>query len=191
MLTKWFPDDILYQRYYPDHPLYRRYMEEEWGIPSHDDCHIFELLTIGVFAAGLNWHASFIKRPRLAEAFHHWDIDSIAKMTDKDVDDLMAMDGIIHNRRKIEATIKNAKAVQAIQKIYGSFDEFLWTLVNHKQKRLTIQRISELFPTTPESDAIAKQLKEHGFSFTGSVTVYAFMVTIGLVNARLDGKGLE
>ncbi|WP_288527868.1 DNA-3-methyladenine glycosylase I [uncultured Secundilactobacillus sp.] len=188
---KWFPDDPLYKKYYPDNPLYRHYFEREWGIPSHDDAQLFELLTIGIFAAGLNWDVAFSKRAALQTAFHNWDLTQIAAMTETDVATLLANPAIIRNRLKIEATIHNAQVVVQLQRQYGSFDAYLWSLVHYKQTRLEINGFADLPKKTPESDRIAKQMKRDGFKFTGSVAVYAYMLSVGLISVRLDGRGIE
>lgn len=188
---KWFADDYLHQKYYPDNPYYKHYQDDIWGIPPHQDQSIFEQYTIGIFAAGLNWDISFLKYPELTKAYHNWNFKRIAKMTSDEVDQMLQDKGLIRNKRKMLATIDNAKLVLKIQRRYGSLDNYFWSLVNYRQTRVETKTIADLGTRSKLGDRIAKRMKKDGFKYAGPVSVYSFLVSIGIVNARLDRKGME
>lgn len=190
-MMKWFSDDYLHDKYYPDNPYYKHYQDDVWGIPPHQDQSIFEQYTIGIFAAGLNWNISFLKYPELTKVYHGWDFQQIAQMTADDVEVMLKDKDLIRNRRKMMATIDNAKLVLKIQRRYGSFDNYLWSLVGYRQTRKEVKTIAELGTRTKFADKIAKRMKKDGFKYAGPVSVYSFLTSIGIVNARLDKKGLE
>lgn len=188
---KWFKDDTLHQKYYPGNKLYKHYQDDVWGIPPHNDRSIFEQYTIGMFAAGLSWNASFLKYPELTKAYHNWDFGRIAKMGDDEVKAMLDNPKLIRNERKIRATISNAETVIKLQDKYGSLDNYFWQQMDYFQWRFRVPTISSLGTTIPLGDKIAKQMKKDGFKYAGPVSVYSFIVSIGLINARLDGKGFE
>lgn len=188
---KWFKDDTLHQKYYPDNKYYKHYQDDVWGIPPHQDQSIFEQYTIGMFAAGLNWDISFLKYPELTKSYHNWDFKQIAKMSTDEVKKMLDDKGLIRNKRKMLATIDNAKLVLKIQRRYGSLDNYFWSLVNYKQTRVETDTIAGLGTRPKLGDRIAKRMKKDGFKYAGPVSVYSFLVSIGIVNARLDGKGIE
>lgn len=188
---KWFKDDTLHQKYYPGNKLYKHYQDDVWGIPPHNDRSIFEQYTIGMFAAGLSWNASFLKYPELTKAYHNWDFGRIAKMSDDEVKAMLDNPKLIRNERKIRATISNAETVIKLQDKYGSLDNYFWQQMDYFQWRFRVPTISSLGTTIPLGDKIAKQMKKDGFKYAGPVSVYSFIVSIGLINARLDGKGFE
>lgn len=188
---KWFKDDTLHQKYYPDNKYYKHYQDDIWGIPPHQDQCIFEQYTIGMFAAGLNWDISFLKYPELTKSYHDWNFKRIAQMTPDEVKKMLDDKGLIRNKRKMLATIDNAKLVLKIQRRYGSLDNYFWSLVNYKQTRVETDTIAGLGTRSKLGDRIAKRMKKDGFKYAGPVSVYSFLVSIGIVNARLDGQGIE
>ncbi|WP_308556850.1 DNA-3-methyladenine glycosylase I [uncultured Lactobacillus sp.] len=187
---EWFSDDPTH-KYYAKNPLYKHYEDDVWGIPPHNDRNIFEQYIIGMFAAGLNWHASFIKYPHLTKVFHDWDIEKIAQMNDEDVERLLQDKGVIRNRRKLKAVIWNAKVAVKIQKEYGSLDNYFWSQVAYKQERRNVKKLAELGATSEKGDALARQMKKDGFKYAGPVSIWSFMNSIGLVSSRIDRKGIE
>ena len=165
-----------------DAPIYIDYHDEEWGVPEHDDKKLFELLTLEGAQAGLTWLTILKKRENYREAFDNFDIEKVANYNQIKVEELMKNKGIVRNRLKIESTIKNAKAVIAIQKEFGNFDAYIWCFVNGKTKINAWRSLSEIPAKTPESDAMSKDLAKRGFKFVGSTICYAFMQAAGMVN---------
>src|SRR5690349_17440759 len=161
-------------------PLNVAYHDEEWGVPSHDDRHLFELLTLEGAQAGLSWTTILRKRDGYREAFAAFEPERVAAFGPDDVDRLMLDPGIIRNRAKIEATIDNARAVFALEKAGIDFVEHLWSFVGGRP----IQRTgdAEAPAETAESKAMSKDLKARGLRFVGPTILYAFMQSAGLVN---------
>jgi DNA-3-methyladenine glycosylase I len=161
------------------------YHDTEWGVPQHDDRALFEMLILEGAQAGLSWTTILNKRENYRQAFDNFDAAKIAKYGDKKVAALLADAGIVRNRLKIAATIKNAAAFLAVQKEFGSFDAYLWAfvggqpIVNH---RATMAGVPA---RTPESDALSRDLLQRGFKFVGSTIMYAFMQATGMVNDHL------
>lgn len=163
-------------------PLYVLYHDQEWGVPVHDDRKLFEMLNLEGAQAGLSWITILRKRENYRKAFDNFDAKKIVKYDKKKVMKLLKNEGIIRNRLKIAAVISNAKAFLQIQKEFGSFDLYIWQFVGGKpivNKRLSIKDIPA---STPESDAMSKDLKKRGFKFVGSTICYAFMQAVGMVN---------
>lgn len=157
------------------------YHDHEWGVPVHDDRTLFEFLILEGAQAGLSWETILNKRENYRKAFDRFDARKIARYDGKKVRELMGDAGIIRNRLKIESTISNAKAFLEVQKEFGSFDRYIWQFVGGK----TITRAwngSRRPATSPESDAMSKDLKRRGFRFVGSTICYAFMQAVGMVN---------
>lgn len=188
---KWFTDDALHKKYYPDNALYKHYQEDIWSIPTHNDESIFEQYTIGIFAAGLNWNTSFLRYPELTKAFHDWNFKKIAQMPNHEVDKMMENKNLIRNKRKMEATISNAQLVLDLQKKYGSLDNYFWNLVDYKQERIEATTVAGLGTTSEVGNRIARQMKKDGFKYAGPVSVYSFLISIGIISARIDKKGIE
>lgn len=156
------------------------YHDKEWGVPVHDDHKLFEFLILEGAQAGLSWEIILRKRDSYRTAFDRFDAAKIAKYNDKKVAQLLDNAGIIRNRLKIAAAIQNAHAFLAVQKEFGSFDAYIWQFVEGKpQKR---KRGQGLVATSPESDALSKDLSQRGFKFVGSTICYAFMQAVGMVN---------
>jgi DNA-3-methyladenine glycosylase I len=165
--------------------LYIEYHDNEWGVPSHDDRHLFAMLNLEGAQAGLSWITILRKRDHYRRAFANWDATRIAQFREKDVARLMADAGIVRNRLKIHATIGNAKAYLKVREEFGSLDRYLWQFVGGtpvQNRRVAMRGVP---PCTPESDAMSRDLKKRGFRFVGSTICYAFMQAVGMVNDHL------
>jgi DNA-3-methyladenine glycosylase I len=158
------------------------YHDEEWGVPSHDDVHLFELLTLEGAQAGLSWSTILRKREGYRHAFAGFDNATVAAFTTKEVDSLLADPGIVRNRLKIESTISNARAVSDVKEEFGSFDAYLWSRVDGSPIVGRWRSLSEIPAETPESRALSRDLKRRGFRFVGPTICYALMQSVGLVN---------
>jgi DNA-3-methyladenine glycosylase I len=163
-------------------PIYRKYHDEEWGEPVHDDRKLFEMLILEGVQAGLSWIIILRKRENYRKAFDNFDAEKIAKYNSKKVIELLNNEGIVRNRLKIAAAIQNAKSFMEIKKTFGSFDNYIWRFVDYKPKVNNWKSLKDLPAKTPESDAMSKDLKRHGFKFVGSTICYAFMQAVGMVN---------
>ncbi len=161
------------------------YHDREWGVPLHDDRGLFEFLVLEGMQAGLSWSTILNKRENFRRAFDGFDPKKVARYGGKDVKRLLADAGIVRNRAKIEAAINNAQRFVEIQKEFGSFDRYIWQFVGGKPIRNRFKSLSELPPKTALSDAISKDLKQHGFKFVGSTIIYAHMQATGMVNDHL------
>jgi len=166
--------------------LYEAYHDEEWGRPIRDDPQLFALLMLEGFQAGLSWRTILHKRENFHAAFDGWDPVKIADYMPEDVERLMANPGIIRNRLKCEGAVRNAKAYLALRDELGSFSDYLWSFVGGQTiTRDRATTLSEIPSTTPESDAMSKDLRKRGFTFVGSTICYAFMQAVGMVNDHL------
>jgi DNA-3-methyladenine glycosylase I len=163
-------------------PLSARYHDEEWGVPSHDPRHLFEMLVLEGAQAGLSWITILKKRDGYRRAFAGFDPKKIAAFGAKDVERLMNDAGIVRNRAKIEATIQNAKLFLAAQKEPGGFDALVWSFVGGKPIVRRPKSMKDVPARTPESDAMSKALARRGFKFVGSTICYAYMQACGLAN---------
>ncbi|HET9271702.1 MAG TPA: DNA-3-methyladenine glycosylase I [Vicinamibacterales bacterium] len=168
-------------------PLYVRYHDEEWGVPSHDDRHLFEMLILEGAQAGLSWITILRKRAAYRKAFDRFDPRRVAKYDAKKLRALLADEGIVRNRLKIHGAVRNARAFLDIQKEFGSFDAYLWRFVGGAPKINRPRTMKEVPPRTAESDALSKDLKKRGFTFVGSTICYAFMQAVGMVDDHLAG----
>ena len=158
------------------------YHDLEWGTPIHDDQLLFEFLILEGAQAGLSWSTILRKRDNFRIAFDNFDYNKIAKYSEDKVEELMSNEGIIRNRRKIEATVINAKALLEVQKEFGSFDRYIWKFVNYKTMDNKFKELSELPSKTELSEQMSKDLKKRGFKFVGPTICYAFMQAVGMVN---------
>jgi len=163
-------------------PAYITYHDKEWGVPVYDDRLLFEFLILEGAQAGLSWLTILKKRDNYRKAFHAFDCDRIARYTDADVNRLLADPGIVRNRLKIEAALKNARGVVNIRDEYGSLASYLWRYVDGVPKQNAWHSITEVPGKTGISDAMSKDLKKRGFNFVGSTICYAFMQAVGMVN---------
>ncbi|MHB8095428.1 MAG: DNA-3-methyladenine glycosylase I [Candidatus Aminicenantales bacterium] len=163
-------------------PLMIAYHDEEWGVPVHDDRKLFEFLVLDAFQAGLSWAIILRKREGFRKAFSGFDPRRIAGYTKKNAARLLSDSGIIRNRLKVAATIHNARRFLEVQKEFGTFDAYIWGFVGGRTIRNRFRSLKDLPATSPESDAMSKDLKARGFKFVGSTICYAFMQAAGLVN---------
>jgi DNA-3-methyladenine glycosylase I len=163
-------------------PLYLRYHDEEWGVPSHDERHLFEMLVLEGAQAGLSWSTILRKREGYRKAFAGFDPERVAGFTARDVNRLLKDPAIVRNRAKIEAAIANAKATLAVQDELGGLDPYLWSFVDGKPIQNKWRTLSDLPAETAESKSMSKDLKARGFRFVGPTICYAFMQAVGLVN---------
>lgn len=166
-------------------PVYVAYHDTEWGVPLHDDRALFEFLILEGAQAGLSWITILRKRQNYRKAFDRFDAKKIVRYTNRDVKRLLGDSGIVRNRLKIEATIRNANAFLAIQKELGSFDAYIWQFVGGRTKVNRWTSMKQIPAFTAESDAMSKDLKKRGFTFVGSTICYAFMQATGMVNDHL------
>jgi DNA-3-methyladenine glycosylase I len=163
-------------------PLYVAYHDEEWGVPVHDDRVLFEFLVLEGAQAGLSWSTILRKREAYRRAFDRFDPRKVARYDERKVAALLADAGIVRNRAKIESAIKNARAFLEVQAEFGSFDAYQWRFVDGRPIQNRRRAVGEVPARTPQSDALAKDLKSRGFSFVGSTIVYAHMQAVGMVN---------
>lgn len=166
-------------------PLYEAYHDTEWGVPSHDDRHLFEMLILEGAQAGLSWETVLKKREGYRKAFYNFDPQKVAVMTDQELEILRENPEIIRNRLKIYAARKNAHVFLKIQKEFDSFDSYLWRFVKEKPLTVSRDKLSDLPARTPESDALSQDLKKRGMTFVGSTIIYAYMQAVGLTNDHL------
>ncbi len=162
--------------------LMTNYHDKEWGVPVHDDNHLFEVLCLDGAQAGLSWRTILHKRENYRKAFDGFDVRKVALYGDKKVDELLGNAGIVRNRLKIRSAIRNANVFVEIQKEFGTFDSYLWGFTKGKTidgKRVSMQSVPA---TTTLSDTISKDLKKRGMNFVGSTIIYAVLQSMGIVN---------
>ena len=170
-----------------DDPIYVQYHDDEWGVPVHDDRKLFEMLILEGAQAGLSWITILRKRVAYRRAFDRFDPRKVAAYDAKKIRALMADAGIVRNRLKIHAAVRNARAFLAVQKEFGSFDAYIWQFVGGAPRVNRPKTMKDVPARTPESDAMSRDLRRRGFSFVGSTICYAFMQAVGMVNAHLIG----
>jgi len=168
-----------------DTPIYVDYHDNEWGRPVHDDRRLFEMLILEGMQAGLTWLTVLKKRESFRKAFDGFDPKKVARYGDAKIQKLLADEGIIRNRLKINGAVINAKLFLEIVKTHGSFDKFIWAYVDHKPVVNRPKKIEDIPATTPVSDMISRDLKKMGFKFVGSTIIYAFMQATGMVNDHI------
>lgn len=168
-----------------DDPLYVRYHDEEWGTPVHDERTHFEFLLLETQQAGLSWRTILGKREAYRRAFANFEPERVALYSEKDIERLLQDPGLIRNRRKLEAAVANARAFLAIHAQYGSFDSWIWSFTNGQPVINRWETIAEIPARTELSDLISAEMKKAGFAFVGSVTIYAHLQAIGIVNDHL------
>ncbi|MGP1382542.1 MAG: DNA-3-methyladenine glycosylase I [Thainema sp.] len=165
-----------------DDPLMIEYHDQEWGVPVHDDRHFFEKIILDGAQAGLSWRTILHKRENYRNAFDNFDPQKVAQYDDAKYQALLQNPGIVRNRLKVASAITNAQAFLAVQSEFGSFDRYIWQFVGNETIQNTWQTPEQVPATSPESDALSKDLKKRGFKFVGSTICYAFMQAAGLVN---------
>ena len=163
-------------------PHFIIYHDREWGMPIHDDRKHFEMLLLEGAQAGLTWETILLRRQGYRRAFAEFDPKKVARFTAKKKAVLLKNPGIIRNRLKIDSAVTNAQAFLSVQEEFGSFDRYVWQFVGGKPKVNCWARMSQVPATSPESEALSKDLKKRGFRFVGSTIVYAYMQAAGLVN---------
>jgi DNA-3-methyladenine glycosylase I len=165
-----------------DQPDYLAYHDEEWGVPVHDDVHLFEMLVLEGAQSGLSWSTILRKRDGYRRAFEGFDPEKVARFTPSKVERLLQDPGIVRNRLKVESTIANARAVLDVQREVGSLSDYVWTFVDGKPIVNAWRSLDEIPSETAESGAMSKDMKRRGFRFVGPTVCYAFMQACGLVN---------
>jgi DNA-3-methyladenine glycosylase I len=162
--------------------LEQSYHDKEWGVANHDDRSLFEFLVLEGAQAGLSWSTILRKREGYRKAFDDFDVQKISQYSEKDVSRLLANPEIIRNRLKIHATITNARAFLRVQEQFGSFDSYIWQFVSGGPIQNSWKKITDVPSSTPESEAMSRDMQKRGFKFVGSTICYAFMQAVGMVN---------
>jgi len=166
----------------PDDPLYQWYHDREWGVPVHDDRLLFEYLILEGAQAGLSWQTVLRKRENYRRLFDNFQAEKIVSYNEEKIRALLADPGIIRNRLKIAATVRNARCFLQVKKEFGSFDNYIWQFVGGEPIINAWKTVEEVPARTTVSDAMSKDLKKRGFKFVGSTICYAFMQAVGMVN---------
>ena len=167
------------------HQAYIDYHDQEWGGPVHDDHKQFEFLILEGAQAGLSWWTVLNKRENYRRLFAQFDPEKVARFTEKRIEKLLADPRIIRNRQKVNAAVINARAFLEVREEFGTFDQYIWQFVDGRPIQNRWRRLPNIPATTPESDALSKDLKRRGFKFVGSTIVYAHMQATGMVNDHL------
>jgi DNA-3-methyladenine glycosylase I len=170
---------------WPTTELNIAYHDEEWGVPLHDDRRLFEFLILEGAQAGLSWSTILNKRENYRRAFDHFDARKVAEYDARKIKKLLADPGIVRNRLKVAAAIRNAKLFLDVQKEFGTFDAYIWSFVGGRPLQNRFRSMKQVPTRTPESDAMSKDLQGRGFKFVGSTICYAFMQAVGMVNDHL------
>ena len=167
--------------------LYRDYHDQEWGVPVYEDSKQFEFLILEGAQAGLSWATVLNKREAYRKAFADFDPVKVARFNAAKIESLLLNPGIIRNRLKVASAVGNARAFLAVQKEFGSFSRYIWKFVGGKPIQNHRQSMKDLPATSPESDALSRDLKARGFKFVGSTIIYAHMQATGMVNDHVAG----
>jgi len=162
------------------------YHDNEWGVPVHDDRRLFEFLILEGAQAGLSWEIVLRKREAYRKAFAGFDPKKVAGFDERKIQSLLADPGIVRNRLKVAGTVRNAKAFLDVQREFGSFDAYVWGFVGGEPVRNRRKSMGDVPATSPESDAMSKDLKKRGFTFVGSTICYAFMQAVGMVDDHVS-----
>lgn len=168
-----------------DDPLQVAYHDDEWGVPVHDDRVLFEFLLLEGAQAGLSWITILRKRERYRRAFADFDAARVARFTANRTEKLLADEGLVRNRLKIEGAVRNARAFLAVQDECGSFDGYVWRFVGGRPLQHRFREQRQVPASTAESAALSKDLRRRGFTFVGPTICYAFMQAVGMVNDHL------
>lgn len=171
---------------WPRNPVEREYHDKEWGVELHDDLKLFEFLILDTFQAGLSWSTILSKRENFRKAFDGFDPVAISNYGEDKLAELIEDAGIIRNRMKIHGAVKNAKAYLAVAEEFGSFDRYIWSFVGGKRIVRDVESPKDWRASSPESDAMSKDMKKRGFSFCGSTICYAFMQAAGLIDDHFN-----
>ena len=165
--------------------MYINYHDNEWGTPLHEDQKLFEMLILEGFQAGLSWITILRKRENFRRAFDNFNPDKIALYNKRKINSLLIDKGIVRNRLKIEAAVKNARAFLIVKKEFGSFDNYIWQFVDNRPIKNRFKSIKDIPSQTKISDIMSKDLQKRGFKFVGSTICYAFMQATGMVNDHI------
>jgi len=165
--------------------LHHHYHDTEWGVPSHDDRHLFEMIILEGAQAGLSWSTILRKRAAYRAAFDHFDATKVARYDARKKARLLANPGIVRNRLKVDASILNARQFLAVQEEFDSFDRYIWQFTGGRPIQHHLTASAQVPVSTPESDAMSRDLKQRGFKFVGTTICYAFMQATGMVNDHL------
>ncbi|MEY8355088.1 DNA-3-methyladenine glycosylase I [Lachnospiraceae bacterium 54-53] len=160
-------------------PLYTKYHDEEWGVPVYDDEKLYEMFLLETFQAGLSWITILKKREAFRQAFDGFSVEKTASYDGKKIEELMGNAGLIRNRRKMEAAVKNAGIFMNIQREYGSFSRYLWEFTGGE---IIVNKDDHFSVKTELSDRVSRDLKKRGMAFVGSVTIYSYLQAVGVVN---------
>ena len=163
------------------------YHDKEWGKPQHDDQKLFEFLILEGAQAGLSWVTILNRREGYRKAFSNFDPNKVSKFNQLKITKLLKDESIIRNKLKISSAINNAKQFLAIQKEFGTFDNYVWGFVNHEPIKNKFKKLSDLPASTEISEKLSKDLKKRGFNFVGPTICYAFMQAVGMVNDHTSG----
>jgi DNA-3-methyladenine glycosylase I len=166
----------------PTKPDYLEYHDREWGVPVHDDGRLFEFLTLESAQAGLSWYTVLRKRENYRKAFAGFAPEKVARFTQRHIEKFLQDPGLIRNRQKIEAAVHNARCFLKVQEEFGSFDAYVWRFVDGRPVVNRLRTMKDYPATSPQSDALSRDLKQRGFKFVGSTIVYAHMQATGMVN---------
>ena len=170
-----------------DDPLMVAYHDDEWGVPSHDDRHLFEMLVLEGAQAGLSWSTILRKRAGYREAFDDFDVDRVARYTPARIERMMMNPAIVRNRAKIEGAVATARSVRAVRDEFGSLDRYLWSFTGGRPIVNRWRTMRQVPATSAESDTMSKALKARGCKFVGSTICYAFMQATGMVDDHVSG----
>lgn len=168
-----------------DDPLYVKYHDEEWGVPVFDDQKLFEFLVLEGAQAGLSWITILRKRENYRAAYDGFDPVKVASYGEEKIRELLADKGIVRNRRKIEASINNARCFLKVQEEFGSFAAYIWRFVDGKPRQNKWRSLHEIPAQSPEAERLSKDLRKRGFKFVGPTIIYAHMQATGMVNDHL------
>lgn len=169
-----------------DDPIYVNYHDEEWGVPVHDDRIWFEFICLDGQQAGLSWIMVLKKRENYRKAFHNFDPQKVSRMRDSTIEKYLTDPGLIRNRLKLYSIPHNARSFLKVQDEFGSFDDYIWQFVDGEPLDGRRRKMDDVPATSPESDAMSKDLKKRGFKFCGSTICYAFMQAAGMINDHLE-----
>lgn len=164
-----------------------KYHDEEWGIPLHDDGKQFEFLMMEVMQCGLNWNMMIQKREIFRQCFDGFNYDRIASYSEPDIERILAVEGMIKSRRKVEAVIHNAKCFQAVRQEFGSFSDYIWAFSKGKTILYAGHQKGNIPASNPLSDEVGRDLKKRGFKYLGSITVYSHLQACGIINDHVEG----
>ncbi len=159
--------------------FYVKYHDDVWGKPEYEDQELFKWLSLEIFHIGLSWQLVLSKYAHFMEAFEHFDYEKVAQYGEREIEELLLNEKIIRYRKKIEATINNAKQFMKVQEKFGSFAHYIWNFTGHKQ---IVAESNEKLTKSALSDRVTADLKKRGFKFVGSVTIYSYLQAIGIIN---------